>query len=205
MVSRSGEAVANAKVLLFYQGAPLSQFTDSQGVAVFSVASEGADAHIIIEHEAYKIYEQRIPLSQNQTFEFQLVSKAADNQNVLVRVVDETSNNPIEGAHVLLIVTGQIFEADTDANGMVSFTLALLGQMVDAELQVTTGAYETSFKTVTLQPERVQDVRLNPRTQEIVGIYDTADLTRLYMVTGFILENDSPAETICFRNVRYLP
>jgi len=35
--------------------------------------------------------------------------------------------------------------------------------------------------------------------------FSTADLTRLYMVTGFIFENGTPAETVCFRNVRYLP
>lgn len=35
--------------------------------------------------------------------------------------------------------------------------------------------------------------------------FSTADLTRLYMVTGFIFENGTPAETVCFRNLRYLP
>ena len=192
-VSGAGDAVANAKVLLLYQGAPLSQYTDSNGVAIFSVSSTNEDAHIIIEHEAYKIYEQLIPLSQNAAFDFQLEPKAADNQNVLVRAIDESTNNPIEGAQVLLIVAGQIFEDATDANGIANFTLALLGQTVDAELQVTTGAYETSFKTVTLQPERVQDVRLNPRTQEIVGIYEP----ELTTIAGLI---EKEAEAVLTNN-----
>jgi hypothetical protein len=192
-VGELGEAVANAKVLLFYQGAPLSQFTDSNGVAVFSVASENGDAHIVIEHEAYKIYEQQIPLLQNQAFDFQLEPKASDNQDVLVRVIDDSTNNPIEGAHVLLIVAGQIFEDDTDANGLSSFTLGQMRQTVDVELQVTTAAYETSFKTVTLQPDRVQDVRLNPRTQEIVGIYEPESTT----IVGLI---EKEAEAVLSKN-----
>ncbi|MCC6604431.1 MAG: hypothetical protein IT327_14555 [Anaerolineae bacterium] len=192
-VGESGEALANAKVLLFYQGAPLSQFTDSNGVAVFSVASDHKAAHIIIEHEAYKIYEQQIPLLQNQSFDVQLEPKAADNQNTLVRVIDDSTNNPIEGAHVLLIVAGQIFEDDTDVNGLSSFILGQLRQTVDVELQVTTEAYETSFKTVTLQPDRVQDVRLNPRTQEIVGIYEPESTT----IAGLI---EKEAEAVLTQN-----
>jgi len=35
--------------------------------------------------------------------------------------------------------------------------------------------------------------------------FSTADLTRLYMVTGFVFENGTPPETVCFRNIRYLP
>lgn len=192
-VSESGEAVANAKVLLFFDGVSLSQFTDSNGVAVFTAGANDADGHIIVEHEAYKIYEQPISLSQNQALDFHLERKELDSRNVIVRVIDESANNPIEGAHVLLIVGGQIFEDDTDANGISSFTLSLLGQTVDAELQVTTGAYETSFKSVTLQPERVQDVRLNPRTQEIVGIYEPESTT----IVGLI---EKEAEAVLTKN-----
>ena len=33
----------------------------------------------------------------------------------------------------------------------------------------------------------------------------TADLSRLYVVTEFVFEPGTPAETVCFRNVQYLP
>ncbi|MBK8900557.1 MAG: hypothetical protein IPM53_05195 [Anaerolineaceae bacterium] len=38
-----------------------------------------------------------------------------------------------------------------------------------------------------------------------LAAFNTADLTRLYMVTGFVFESGTPAETVCFRNIRYLP
>ena len=33
----------------------------------------------------------------------------------------------------------------------------------------------------------------------------TADLTRLYVVTEFVFDSEMPTETICFRNIQYLP
>ena len=33
----------------------------------------------------------------------------------------------------------------------------------------------------------------------------TADLSRLYVVTEFVFEPGTPAETVCFRNIQYLP
>ena len=38
-----------------------------------------------------------------------------------------------------------------------------------------------------------------------LSYFNTADLTRLYVVTEFIFEPDTPAETVCFRNIRYMP
>jgi hypothetical protein len=35
--------------------------------------------------------------------------------------------------------------------------------------------------------------------------FDTADLTQLYVVTEFVFEPDTPAESVCFRNIEYLP
>jgi hypothetical protein len=35
--------------------------------------------------------------------------------------------------------------------------------------------------------------------------FDTADLTRLYVVTEFVFEPGTPAETVYFRNIQYLP
>jgi hypothetical protein len=35
--------------------------------------------------------------------------------------------------------------------------------------------------------------------------FDTADLTQLYIVTEFVFEPETPAETVCFRNIQYLP
>ncbi|MBK8900556.1 MAG: hypothetical protein IPM53_05190 [Anaerolineaceae bacterium] len=172
VTGETGEAVANAKVLLFYQGAPLSQFTDSNGVAVFAVESDRGEARILVEHEDYKIYEQSVSLPQRQDLKLPLERKELGNRNVIVRVIDESTNDPIEGAKVVLIVAGDIFEDATDSNGISSFNLAFSGPTVEAELQVATAAYETSFKTVALQAERVQDVWLNPRTQGIVGVYE---------------------------------
>jgi hypothetical protein len=35
--------------------------------------------------------------------------------------------------------------------------------------------------------------------------FRTADLTRLYVVTEFVFEPGTPAETVCFRRIQYLP
>jgi len=35
--------------------------------------------------------------------------------------------------------------------------------------------------------------------------FTTADLTKLYIVTEFVFEPSIPDETVCFRNIQYLP
>lgn len=38
-----------------------------------------------------------------------------------------------------------------------------------------------------------------------LSVFDTADLTRLYVVTEFVFKSGTPAETVCFRRIQYLP
>jgi hypothetical protein len=35
--------------------------------------------------------------------------------------------------------------------------------------------------------------------------FNTADLTKLYVITEFVFEPGTPAETVCFRHIQYLP
>jgi hypothetical protein len=55
---------------------------------------------------------------------------------------------------------------------------------------------------------KMQVSKLTPDWQTFtfpLASFDTADLTKLYVVTEFVFEPGTPAETICFRHIQYLP
>lgn len=167
VTDETGEAISRAKVLLFYGGPPISQFTDSNGIAHFEDDSNRKEAQIVIEQNDYQIHEQTISLSKNQDITIQLERKDKDNHRVIVRVMDDTNNLPIEGANVILIVSSNVHDDTTDSNGLSRFDIEFPQQTVDAELQVNTDEHEINNKSITLQPDRVQDIRLDPITQEV--------------------------------------
>jgi hypothetical protein len=52
----------------------------------------------------------------------------------------------------------------------------------------------------------VQDLTTEWQTRTFdLQEFVTADLTRLYVVTEFVFEPGTPAETVCFRRIQYLP
>ncbi len=56
--------------------------------------------------------------------------------------------------------------------------------------------------------KKMQVSNLTPNWQTFtfsLSSFDTADLTKLYVVTEFVFEPGTPAETVCFRHIQYLP
>ena len=56
------DALTNAHILLFISGNSFSGFTDTDGVATFTISTDSSNAQLIVEHDAYEIFEQKIPL-----------------------------------------------------------------------------------------------------------------------------------------------
>lgn len=91
-------------------------------------------------------------------------SEASD----IFRVVDDTDNLSLSGAKILLLARGNIFNQTTDSNGISKFILPFpdSGQL-DAQISVSTKDYEINDQSVTLTPDKVQDIRLNPRVSKL--------------------------------------
>ncbi len=173
VTTNEGEAIPRAKVLLFYEGVPYRQLTDSNGVIIFDAASSRGDARLIVEKEDYQIYEEIVSLSRNQDINILIEREEKNNRRIIIRVVDDNNSRPVEGAEVLLFIDGNIYEDATDSNGLSRFTVEFVQETIDVEMQVTTNEYDINTRTITLQPDRAQDIRLNPLTEEFVEVTET--------------------------------
>lgn len=172
IVSDSNGALINrANVLLFYEGGVINKYTDNHGSASFKAnVSNEVKARLIVETSNYEIYEQEIDLSRDTNIQIRLKQKAIDTSPVIVRVIDATNSQPVSTAKVLLLVEGDIYNQLTDSNGIAKFTIKFPSDTIEAEISVSTSRYEIEYQRITLLPNRVQDVQLNPQTGDISSL-----------------------------------
>jgi len=165
----TGASISGANVLLFFEDNVVSGYTDTNGAVNFDVnVKEGAKARIVVETENYEIYEREIyDLSNSQNVDIRLKPRPTDIGTVIVRVIDERDSEPIVAAKVLLLVAGDIYNQLTDSNGIAKFTIKFSSDAIEAEMSVSTSNYEIEYQRITLLPNRIQDVQLNPQTGDI--------------------------------------
>lgn len=167
----NGSLIDRANVLLFYEGGVVNKYTDTHGVASFNAnVSYEMKARLIVETSNYEIYEQEIDLSRDTNLQIRLQQKAIDTSTVIVRVIDATDSQPVSMAKVLLLVEGDIYNQLTDSNGIAKFTIKFPSDTIEAEISVSTSRYEIEYQRITLLPNRVQDVQLNPQTGDISSL-----------------------------------
>ena len=160
--------VSGARVVLFYDGGTLSERSDSGGIAVFeTTASRGSAAHLFVETDQFEIYDETVALKGDLSIDVRLTPRGAANRTVIVRVVDDSNGVPIDGAEVLLVVGGDIFNESADSNGLAKFTIGFSGDTIDADISVKTITYNIEHSIVTLRPDEIQDVRLDPNANVI--------------------------------------
>src|SRR5207247_152768 len=88
-----GSPIGGAEVLLFYQGGPVTQVTDSSGIAnIKARLPEGSNVRIITRKDGYEIQERFIQLPVNDAFDIRLNRRSGGNANVIFRVIDDLSN-----------------------------------------------------------------------------------------------------------------
>lgn len=176
----SGTSVSGASVLLMREDKPPeNDYSDSNGVANFTIGFEGKelDVRLIIETNQYQIFERNIRLPLDQAINVRLLEPDPEAGKVIVRVVNDKTNKTVTGAEVILISDGDIYRQATDSYGLTKFPLTFPDGKIDARISVETTTYETNDQRVTLLPDRVQDVRLDPETQTIKIVPVSPELT----------------------------
>ncbi|GJM40921.1 MAG: hypothetical protein DHS20C20_12030 [Ardenticatenaceae bacterium] len=160
--------IDNAQVLIFHEGPPTSQFSDSSGVAVFDTNENQLDARLVVKHEEHNIQEQEIALTESGRVDIQLSRKDESEGQVITYVVDNENGRPLTGATVTIIAEGSIFQDATDDTGLARFGLDFPTGQLDVELNVNTDDYVTTNRSLTLRPNDVQNIRLNAEEETIV-------------------------------------
>jgi hypothetical protein len=60
VVDTQNNAVPQAKTLLFFKGGPLVELPDSNGAASFEVASDIAEAKLVVQKDGYAAYDAQV-------------------------------------------------------------------------------------------------------------------------------------------------
>jgi hypothetical protein len=165
----SGASIAGAKVLLFFQGGPLSQITDTNGSVNFTVnSSEPVNARLVVETNQYKIYEQEVQIPRDKTVNVHLENRTGSDESVIFHVVEDAAGKPIVGAKILLLVQGDVMNETTDSNGVSKFTLSFPAEgKLDVKMSINTKEYQVNDQNITLTPNKVQDIRLSSNSNEL--------------------------------------
>lgn len=158
-----GKSVAGAAVLLSSKDGLLSDYSDSNGSVSFHVRSTRQQARLIVETEQYEIHERQFVPALEETVEVHLKERSGDTASFIVRVVDTTNSRPVPNARILLLVEGDPLSQVTDSNGIAKYDLdfPLTGKL-EAKLSVDTVDYQIDYQWVTILPNKVQDINLDP-------------------------------------------
>ncbi|RMG20945.1 MAG: hypothetical protein D6732_27825 [Methanobacteriota archaeon] len=185
-----GSSVSGAKVLIFYEGGSFGGYTDTNGTTILNVAiSQDTNARLVVETDQYEIYESEIQLPYDKKVNVRLKERPADESSFIFRVVDDNDNTPVSGAEILILIEGDIYNQTTDSNGIAKLTIPVFGNKLEAQISINTENYEIKYQEITLLPNKVQDIRLNPKAGSITSSSPT------YTTTSPSLPTDVPADT----------
>jgi hypothetical protein len=175
----SGQPVQRARALLFYSGGAKPGDTDINGkVTMIIDASKNEQARLIVQTRRYEIYEEEIQLPVDQPIIVRLQDKDPSMSNVIVHVIGNADNNPVASARVTLLVNGNPYVDVTDSNGVAVFKIPFYQGEVNSEISVDASNFGTEYQNVTLSPNIVQDIRLDPKTGIVLGVnpYSSNDI-----------------------------
>lgn len=164
----TGASIRGAKFILLLEGNSYVEYSDSDGNHTFRVdAARRGDARLFVEAPGYEVYDTSIGLAKDRFVDLKLVSKDSNNHKIIVRVVDDGSSLPIEGARVVFLANGNTYSATTDSNGIAIFTIEFTSETIDVDISVSTANYQINNQQVTVRPDQVQDIRLNKNLNEL--------------------------------------
>ena len=168
VIDAESNPINNAQVLIFHKGPPTSQYSDSNGVAVFGTEGAELDVRLVVKHAEHEIREEAVLLTESGRVDVQLSRKDESNGRIVTYVVDNENGRPLNGATVTIIAEGNIFQDTTDDTGLARFALDFPTGQLDVELNVDTDDYITTNRSLTLRPNDVQNIRLNAAEETIV-------------------------------------
>ena len=162
VVDSANAAILGASTVLFFEGGPVAQYSDVHGAATLTLdEAQGRRGRLVVEAAGFKIHEREVRLTTGQVVEVRLEPPDPEMAYVLVRAVDSSSQEPVAGAEVLVLVHGDTFAQTSDSNGITKFTFAFYDSKADVEMSVRSKGYEIEHQRVTLLADRVQDVSLD--------------------------------------------
>ncbi len=167
-------AVKNAQVLVFHEGPPSTQYTDSNGVVVFDTKESQIDAKLVVKHPDHDIREENVSIMASDTLDIKLSRKDESEGTVIVWVVDNANGRSLKGATVTIIAEGSVFTDDTDDGGLARFRLDFSTGQLAVEMNISTADYATSSRSLTIRPNDVQNVQLSAENETIVAVEEVA-------------------------------
>ena len=156
-----GASISHAKIVFIIGTSAFTEYTDSNGMAFFSYPENDNEKRVFVETDEYEIYDQIIFTETKSPQEIRLKPKDVDKRSVIIRVFDNERNIPVDGAEVVLIVNGAIYTQLADSHGITKFTTAFPSDEIDGDISVSFNGYKIENQRVTLQADRVQDIRLD--------------------------------------------
>lgn len=166
----TGAGIRGAEVLLFAEGGPYQETTDTQGVAELPVpAASVTAARLVVQSAEHKLVERLVHPSRDRLVDIRLSPRDSQTANVLFRIVDGTSGEPITNGEVQLFLGADPHLQTTDANGLVKFAVDFQDGHTDVQMSVRTPTHAIQYLRITLSPDTVQDVNLDRRTDTLAS------------------------------------
>jgi hypothetical protein len=169
VADNAGKPIPAAKVLFFYSAGGLSQYTDSNGVSRFIIASAvDGNVRLIVEADNYEIYEKNVDYPIESVVEVRLGGKQATSEKVILRTVRENDSIPIDGVDVIVTLNGQIHRTTTDSDGFAVYSLPFGSSgILDVQISVNAPGYKIENQFSTLTPGRLQYILLTPSSLRV--------------------------------------
>ena len=166
VTDNQGSGINGAKALFFYPAGSLSQYTDSNGVASFSVSDAGqGNLRIIVEADNYQIFEKQVLYPIETSLNIRLEKPQDTNENIILRTVSDGSNTPVAGIDVAILYNGNIYRQTTDSDGFALLTLPFPNDgEIDTQISVNAQGYDIKNQFSTLTPGKLQYVLLTPQS-----------------------------------------
>ncbi|MBE7472266.1 MAG: Ig-like domain-containing protein [Anaerolineales bacterium] len=161
--------IPRAQAILFANGERYVKPTDDTGTAIFAgIPAPGrANLSLVVEAQGYQIYNlDNLSRPTDGLVKVLLRPQEGNEANVIVLVTNETQE-AVSGAKVVLLVEGNTFTQPTDSNGIATFPIVFSQDKVEAQMRVSTPDYETEAQNITLLPDKVQGIRLNPQNKTL--------------------------------------
>lgn len=166
----NGISVPMAKVILLAGNDIHIQYTDSNGTSVFNIIKTET-LRVFVETDQYEIYDQIFSSSTSNPIEIRLSPKDISRKSIIVRVIDNKDDMPINGAEVILVANGSIYSQTTDSNGITKFITEFPADEIEGDISVSVSGFKSEHQKVTLQADRIQDIRLDKDSSTLTVSY----------------------------------
>lgn len=159
---REGAAISDAEVIYYFDGTSIREFSNSNGLVTTSIAEiDGTKVQVVVQAEGYERYEQSVNLSVQRDVDVRLSKLNPEENDVVIRVLDEYDSTPISGAEVTLILESDVFRQATDSFGITKFSLPFSTEVIDVQISIEISGYKIDNQNITLNKDRNHDILLD--------------------------------------------